>query len=110
MERIKEWGLATCYDFCLENRGASFFGNLYAAAGGGDPNDVVEAIWDLAWAGEITNDTMAPVRALLWGKARRRPPARSRRAYWATRSWSAPSPTGAPGGPPRSPRPLLLLP
>ena len=29
--------------------------------------DVVSALWDLAWAGRITGDTFAPVRALIAG-------------------------------------------
>jgi len=45
--------------------GASFFGDLYAAAGGGDPSDLLAALWDLVWAGEVTNDTLAPVRAFV---------------------------------------------
>jgi len=56
----------------LAQRGASFFADLYQAAGGGDPDEVVTAIWDLVWAGEITNDTIAPLRAFLWGRARAR--------------------------------------
>jgi ATP-dependent helicase Lhr and Lhr-like helicase len=44
--------------------GASFFADLYAAAGGGDPADTLDALWDLVWAGQVTNDTLAPVRAL----------------------------------------------
>ena len=44
---------------------------LYAAAGGGDPEDALAAVWDLVWAGEVTNDTLAPLRAHLWGRARR---------------------------------------
>ena len=55
----------------LETRGASFFRDLYAAAEGGDPATVLDAIWDLVWAGEVTNDTMAPLRAFLWGRSRR---------------------------------------
>ena len=43
--------------------GASFFSDLYAASGGGDPAETLTALWDLVWAGEVTNDTMAPVRA-----------------------------------------------
>jgi ATP-dependent Lhr-like helicase len=49
----------------LAERGASFFGDLYAAAGGGDPDDVAEALWDLVWAGEVTNDSLAPVWAFI---------------------------------------------
>lgn len=55
----------------LSQDGASFFRDLYEAAGGGDPGVVLAAVWDLVWAGEITNDTLAPLRAFLWGKARR---------------------------------------
>ena len=54
---------------CLEDRGASFFADIYAAVGGGDPAEVLDALWDLVWAGEVTNDTFAPVRAFT---ARRR--------------------------------------
>jgi ATP-dependent Lhr-like helicase len=49
----------------LAERGASFFRELYQAAGGGDPETVVEALWDLVWSGEVTNDTLAPLRALI---------------------------------------------
>ncbi|HSG79389.1 MAG TPA: DEAD/DEAH box helicase, partial [Acidimicrobiia bacterium] len=55
----------------LATRGASFFADLYEAAGGGDPQEVLDALWDLVWAGEVTNDTMAPLRAYLWGRVRR---------------------------------------
>ncbi|MDH3729999.1 MAG: DEAD/DEAH box helicase [Acidimicrobiia bacterium] len=54
----------------LGERGASFFRDLYTAAGGGDQQTVIDAIWDLVWAGELTNDTFAPLRAFLWGKVR----------------------------------------
>jgi ATP-dependent Lhr-like helicase len=49
----------------LAARGASFFPDLYRAAGGGDPPDVLESLWDLVWAGEVTNDTFAPLRAFV---------------------------------------------
>ncbi len=55
----------------LANRGASFFRDLYDAAGGGDPADTLAALWDLVWAGEVTNDTIAPLRAFLWGRVRK---------------------------------------
>ena len=55
----------------LAERGASFFRDLYAAAGGGDPEETLDALWDLVWAGEVTNDTVAPLRAFLWGRVRR---------------------------------------
>jgi len=55
----------------LTDRGASFFRDLYDNAGGGDPQSLLEAIWDLVWAGEITNDTLAPLRAFHLRKVRR---------------------------------------
>ncbi|MDQ3127976.1 MAG: DEAD/DEAH box helicase, partial [Chloroflexota bacterium] len=60
----------------LERRGASFYRELFAAAGGGADRDVLDVLWDLVWAGEVTNDTFAPLRALRWkrtdGSMRRR--------------------------------------
>ena len=48
-----------------------------SAAGGGPDREVLDALWDLVWAGEVTNDTFAPLRALRWKRpardARRRP-------------------------------------
>jgi ATP-dependent Lhr-like helicase len=61
----------------LARRGASFYRELYVAAGGGSDREVLDALWDLVWAGEVTNDTFAPLRALRWKRpardARRRP-------------------------------------
>ena len=46
------------------------------------PAEVLEALWDLVWAGRVTNDTLAPVRARLGGgrptHAAPRTPARAR--------------------------------
>jgi ATP-dependent Lhr-like helicase len=60
----------------LHARGASFFTDLYAACGGGDPTGTLDALWDLVWSGEITNDTLAPLRAFVASRPRR--PVRSR--------------------------------
>ncbi len=63
----------------LGQRGACFYRELYTAAGGGRDRDVLDALWDLVWAGEVTNDTFAPLRALRWkrtasgGNGSRRP-------------------------------------
>jgi ATP-dependent helicase Lhr and Lhr-like helicase len=61
----------------LASRGASFYRELFAAAGGGKDRDVLDALWDLVWAGQVTNDTFAPLRALRWKRtgsgASRRP-------------------------------------
>jgi ATP-dependent Lhr-like helicase len=54
----------------LAERGASFYRELYTAAGGGRDRDVLDALWDLVWAGEVTNDTFAPLRALRWKRTR----------------------------------------
>jgi ATP-dependent Lhr-like helicase len=48
----------------LGRRGASFFRDLYGAAGGGDQDAILDALWDMVWAGEVTNDTFAPLRLL----------------------------------------------
>ncbi len=79
----------------LAERGASFFPELYRAAGGGDPGAVVEAVWDLVWSGEVTNDTMAPLRAMLSGTPAggRRGPS-SKRGGPALPSASPPSVSG----------------
>ncbi|MGZ8502143.1 MAG: Lhr family helicase, partial [Candidatus Limnocylindrales bacterium] len=61
----------------LGRRGASFYREIHAAAGGGPDREILDALWDLVWAGELTNDTFAPLRALRWARpgreARRRP-------------------------------------
>jgi ATP-dependent helicase Lhr and Lhr-like helicase len=49
----------------LKKNGAQFFPALHQAAGGGFPNDTMDAIWELVWAGMVTNDTFHPVRAFL---------------------------------------------
>ncbi len=68
----------------LRARGALFFPDL-AAETGAFAGDLVEALWDLVWAAEVSNDTLAPLRSMLRGspaKAARRirgGPFRSRR-------------------------------
>jgi ATP-dependent Lhr-like helicase len=55
----------------LASRGASFYRDLHVAAGGGLDREVLDALWDLVWAGEVTNDTFAPLRALRWKRPAR---------------------------------------
>jgi len=55
----------------LKSRGASFYRDLYNACGGGDEEVMLDALWDLVWSGEVTNDTFAPLRML--GPMARRP-------------------------------------
>ena len=56
----------------LSRQGASFFSEIHAACGGGFPGDTVDALWELAWAGRITNDTFYPLRRLLRPEDRKR--------------------------------------
>ena len=35
--------------------------------------EVLDALWDLVWSGEVTNDTFAPLRALRWNRPGREP-------------------------------------
>ena len=51
----------------LDSEGASFWPELLRASEVPDQAAVLAALWDLVWAGEVTNDTMAPLRALLTG-------------------------------------------
>ena len=54
----------------LQQRGALFFSQLRAAAPQATDAEVLAALWDLVWAGEVTNDTLAPLRAMLSGGGR----------------------------------------
>ena len=60
----------------LRDRGASFWGDLVAAAQAAsapyDTETVLAALWDLVWAGEVTNDSLAPLRSRISGPARGR--------------------------------------
>ena len=49
----------------LAKNGASFFAAIHAAAGGGFPGGTRDALWELVWSGQITNDTFHPLRDLL---------------------------------------------
>ncbi len=74
--------------------GASFWPDLVQAAGVADERVLLRALWDLVWAGEVTNDTMGPLRAFVRGAG-----ARAR----AARPGSRPRPgalrrTGPPAG------------
>ncbi|MGI8777961.1 MAG: Lhr family helicase [Acidimicrobiales bacterium] len=57
----------------LGRRGACFFRELSAATpldgplGLRDDKASLDALWDLVWAGEVTNDSFAPLRALAGG-------------------------------------------
>ena len=75
----------------LEKRGASFFRDLYDATGGSDPETTLGALWELVWAGQVTNDSFAPVRAYVARRKSRgggRPSLSSRFAAHAQGRWS----------------------
>jgi len=50
----------------LSSRGASFLPEIIEACGGGFPGEVMDALWDLVWRGEVTNDTFHAVRQRLY--------------------------------------------
>jgi ATP-dependent Lhr-like helicase len=51
----------------LRQEGASFWGQLRRAGSGAHDQEVLAALWDLVWAGEVTNDSLAPLRAVIAG-------------------------------------------
>ena len=60
----------------LLRAGASFWPDLVAATGTADDAVVLTALWDLVWAGEVTNDTFGPLRVARRTTAKRAPRAR----------------------------------
>ncbi|NHC13612.1 ATP-dependent helicase [Motilibacter deserti] len=67
----------------LSRGGGWFFRQLSDAVGSTDDPALAAALWDLVWAGAVTNDTLAPLRTLLGGggggaRRARKAPARSR--------------------------------
>jgi ATP-dependent helicase Lhr and Lhr-like helicase len=74
--RTADGDLAARLRALFEQRGALFFSDLAAETGAFAP-DILAALWEMVWAGEVTNDTLAPLRSL-WrgagaeGKARER--------------------------------------
>ncbi len=55
----------------LRTRGAAFVRDLLDACPGTPLDEVVDGLYDLVWAGEVTNDTLQPLRFL--GPVRRHP-------------------------------------
>jgi ATP-dependent Lhr-like helicase len=85
----------------LDGDQALFFRSLSDRVGGTDDPGLAAAIWDLIWAGLLTNDTLAPLRALLGpGRTaqgpRRRAPSRAR--YGRLGRWPSPPPGAGLGG------------
>ena len=88
----------------LGEGGALFFRGLSdrvaALAGGSPPGDpdLVAVVWDLVWAGLLSNDTLAPLRTVLGGggSAPRRSASRRSRYGTTARRPAMPSRTGPP--------------
>ncbi|HUF96529.1 MAG TPA: DEAD/DEAH box helicase [Ilumatobacter sp.] len=51
----------------LTHSGATFWPQLRAAEPQATDVEMLAALWDLVWAGEVTNDSLAPLRAYLAG-------------------------------------------
>ncbi|MGN6407038.1 MAG: Lhr family ATP-dependent helicase, partial [Curtobacterium sp.] len=79
----------------LAGGGAYFFRQLGQAVGSTDDTALSTALWDLVWAGQITNDTFAPLRAMLGGKAKSSSAPRAR-AYRGRRRPTMPTQSGPP--------------
>src|SRR5439155_14365216 len=80
----------------LDGDQALFFRSLSDRLSSTDDRALAAAIWDLVWAGQLTNDTLAPLRALL-GPGRTAHPARRRapsRARYGGRWGAATTATG----------------
>jgi ATP-dependent Lhr-like helicase len=77
--------------------GACFFTDLLAEVGGIPSEELQEALWDLVWAGEVTNDAYAPLRSprlsAPWSQQARAERARRRR-FSSRRAGSQPQVQG----------------
>ncbi|MDP9465011.1 MAG: DEAD/DEAH box helicase, partial [Actinomycetota bacterium] len=51
----------------LVSHGASFWNQLRGASSGATDIELLAGLWDLVWAGEVSNDSLAPLRAVLSG-------------------------------------------
>jgi ATP-dependent helicase Lhr and Lhr-like helicase len=73
--------LETAILSALAGGGAFFFRQLAQAVGSTDDQSLQQALWELVWAGLVTNDTLAPLRAYLGGPVASRQRAPRVRAY-----------------------------
>jgi ATP-dependent Lhr-like helicase len=78
----------------LDARGASFFGPLHDAVGGGYPGETVDALWRLVWQGLVTNDTFHALRAFAEARAPRRKARHRAVAGFRSRRLAPPSAEG----------------
>lgn len=83
----------------LASGGGFFFRQLASAVaddGAADDAGLVDELWQLVWAGHLTNDTFAPLRATLGGGSSTRRPAPRSRAY---RGYARPASLASSGPP-----------
>ncbi len=66
--RMAEGALPAKLRDLFQQRGALFFSDLTSETAAFAP-DVLAALWEMVWSGEVTNDTLAPLRGLLRGSA-----------------------------------------
>jgi ATP-dependent Lhr-like helicase len=87
----------------LGRRGAVFFSEI-ARVAGGFPGQVLDVLWQMVWAGEVTNDTLEPLRsraragtAETGGRSRMRHPRAPRTGPPGSEGrWALRSPHGSP--------------
>jgi ATP-dependent Lhr-like helicase len=60
----------------LGERGAMFFRHIVDTVQSNSDTDVLHGLWELVWAGHVTNDTLAPLRSFLAGGLTPRRPRR----------------------------------
>ncbi len=69
----------------LATGGARFFRQLGESVAEGDDTALLLALWELVWAGRVTNDTVAPLRAMRHRRSAKPRDGRPRRAPRPTR-------------------------
>lgn len=74
--------LSTSILHFLQNRGACFFYDLLQTHPGVREANLLAALWDLVWAGLVSNDSFAPLRQLKVVKGRRRSAIESASGRW----------------------------
>ncbi len=86
--------------------GAWFFRQLSDTVGSDDDATLASALWDLVWAGHLSNDTLLPLRTLVRGGGahrQRRPAPRARSVSRGGPARGGPAQGGPRGGRPRMP-------
>ena len=82
----------------LATGGAMFFRQLSDSVAPPNDSELLLAVWELVWAGHVTNDTLAPLRALVTGGSRPTPPPRPHSPLRPPGSHRPPAPAPAAAG------------